>query len=126
MTISQRWNVHEVPCDVVCTGRFYDLFEKREGRWGMVLRQPIYERDRLDPVDHRAKIVLDTEILERFPEGYRHLAYLQLQVGYPVKDDMPGLKGPEVEALYACGKSWLDGEAVSWGPASWDAARSSD
>ena len=38
-------------CDVVCTGRFYDFFERRDGRWGLVLRQPIYEKDRLDPVD---------------------------------------------------------------------------
>src|SRR5215471_17970088 len=33
MTISQRAPVHGVECDVVCTGRFYDFFEKRAGRW---------------------------------------------------------------------------------------------
>jgi hypothetical protein len=31
MTISQRAPVHGVLCDVVCTGRFYDFLEKREG-----------------------------------------------------------------------------------------------
>ncbi|MEK9895971.1 MAG: nuclear transport factor 2 family protein, partial [Burkholderiaceae bacterium] len=36
MTISQRGPVHDVLCDVVCTGRFYDFFEQREGRWGLV------------------------------------------------------------------------------------------
>ena len=41
-------------CDVVCTGRFYDFLEQRDGRWGIVLRQPIYERDRLDPIDPAA------------------------------------------------------------------------
>ena len=50
MTISQRAKVEDVLCDVVCTGRFYDFFEKRD-RWGLVLRQPIYEKDRLDPLD---------------------------------------------------------------------------
>ena len=50
MTISQRAVVEGVPCDVVCTGRFYDFLEKRAGRWGLVLRQPIYEKDRIDPV----------------------------------------------------------------------------
>ena len=54
MTISQRALVHDVECDVVCTGRFYDFFEKRERGWGLVLRQPIYEKDRLDPVDPSA------------------------------------------------------------------------
>ena len=109
MTISQRADVDGVRCDVVCTGRFYDFLEKREGRWGVVLRQPIYEKDRLDPVDPSAKLVLDRELLERFPEGYRHLAYLQTKIGFEVKPDMPGLKGPAVQALYARGASWLAG-----------------
>ena len=51
MTISQRAEVEGVLCDVLCTGRFYDFLEKRDGRWGIVLRQPIYEKDRMDPVD---------------------------------------------------------------------------
>jgi hypothetical protein len=109
MSILQRARVHDVLCDVTCIGRFYDFFEKRSGRWGLVLRQPIYEKDRLDPVEPAATLSLDRSILERFPEGYRHLAYLQTQIGYKVKPDMPGLKGPEVEALYARGKRWLSG-----------------
>ncbi len=112
MTISQRAVVHDVPVDVVCTGRFYDFLEKRNGRWGMVLRQPIYEKDRMDPVDPAAKLALDRARLERFPEGYRHLAYLQTSIGFTVKPDMPGLKGPEVEALYARGRGWLDGKPL--------------
>src|SRR5687768_17203729 len=72
MTISQRATVEGVLVDVVCTGRFYD-FLRRGGpgsppgtglktspygteqatadRWGIVRRQPIYEKDRMDPVD---------------------------------------------------------------------------
>jgi len=110
MTISQRALVHDVLCDVVCTGRFYDFFEKRGDKWGIVLRQPIYEKDRLDPLDPSASLSLDREILEKFPEGYRHLAYLQQNIGYEVKRDMPGLKGPDVEALYARGAEWLDSQ----------------
>jgi hypothetical protein len=109
MTISQRAPVEGVICDVVCTGRFYDFFEKRNGRWGLVLRQPIYEKDRLDPVDPAAKIVLDQDLLNRFPEGYRHLAYLQSRIGYKVKTDMPGIEGPELDALYVRGARWLEG-----------------
>ena len=33
MTVSQRATVEGVLCDIVCTGRFYDFVEKREGRW---------------------------------------------------------------------------------------------
>jgi hypothetical protein len=113
MTISQRASVDGVPCDVVCTGRFYDFLEKRQGRWGLVLRQPIYEKDRLDPVDPAARLELDRALLARFPEGYRHLAYLQTRIGYAVKPDMPGLDGPEVEALYRRGETWLAGGALA-------------
>ena len=109
MTISQRGMVHDVLCDVVCTGRFYDFLERRDGRWGIVLRQPIYEKDRMDPVDPAARLELSPATLARFPEGYRHLAYLQDGVGYDVKTDMPGLDGPEVDALYQRGARWLAG-----------------
>ena len=112
MTITQRAPVHGVECDVVCTGRFYDFFERRDGRWAIVLRQPIYEQDRLSPVDPAASLELDRAALERFPVGYRHLAYLQTQLGFTVKPDMPGLKGPEVEALYARGRAWLAGKPL--------------
>ena len=112
MTIAQRGPVEGVPCDVVCTGRFYDFIDRRGGRWGLVLRQPIYEKDRLDPVDPVAELALDRELLAQFPEGYRHLAYLQVRIGYTVKRDMPGLDGPEVEALYARGDRWLKGEPL--------------
>jgi SnoaL-like domain len=112
MTISQRGDVDGVLCDVVCTGRFYDFVEKRADKWGVVLRQPIYEKDRIDPVDPSASLKLDAKLLERFPQGYRHLAYIQTKIGYEVKPDMPGLKGLAVQALYARGRAWLDGGSL--------------
>ncbi|MCK1362487.1 nuclear transport factor 2 family protein [Bradyrhizobium sp. 199] len=111
MTISQRAPVHDVLCDVVCTGRFYDFLEKRHGRWGIVRRQPIYEKDRIDPVDPAATLRLDQKALAALPEGYRHLAYMQELIGYKVKRDMPGLIGAEVEKLYGDGRTWLAGKA---------------
>ncbi|MGY4498828.1 hypothetical protein ACVWYH_002759 [Bradyrhizobium sp. GM24.11] len=111
MTISQRALVHDVLCDVVCTGRFYDFLEKRQGKWGIVRRQPIYEKDRIDSVDPAAALRLDQQALATLPEGYRHLAYMQELIGYKVKRDMPGLIGPEVEKLYGEGRDWLAGKA---------------
>ncbi len=112
MTISQRAPVEGVMCDVVCTGRFYDFLEKRKGRWGIVLRRLAYEKDRLDPIDPGAKLVLDPKLLAQFPEGYRHLGYLQTKNGFTVKRDLPGLEGPELDALYAKGAAWLKGKKL--------------
>jgi hypothetical protein len=112
MTISQRGLVQGVLYDVVCTGRFYDFLEKRSGRWGLVLRQPIYEKDRIDPVDPAATLELDQAELAALPAGYRHLAHIQIGIGYKVKMDMPQLTGPEVDALYARGAAWLAGRSI--------------
>jgi len=109
MTINQRAPVDDVLVDVVCTGRFYDFLEKRQGRWGIVRRQPIYEKDRMDPVDPAARLTLEPARLASLPEGYRHLGYLQSKVGFTVKTDLPGLRGPAVEKLYAEGAAWLAG-----------------
>jgi hypothetical protein len=107
--------IEGVECDVVCTGRFYDFLEKRRGKWGMVLRQPIYERDRLNPVDPTTAPKLDKAQLARFPVGYRHLAYLQSKIGYKVKPNMPGIDGPVVTSLYASGAEWLKGKKLNTG-----------
>jgi hypothetical protein len=111
MTINQRATVDQVAVDVVCTGRFYDFFEKRQERWAIVRRQPIYEKDRMDPVDPAARLTLDASLLAQFPEGYRHLGYLQSKNGYQVKNGLPGLRGDAVAKLYAEGKGWLAGSA---------------
>jgi len=109
MTISQRGSCEGETVDVVCTGRFYDFFEKRTGKWAIVRRQPIYEKDRMDPVDPSVRIKLDPDLLGSIPEGYRHLGYLQTKLGFKVKRDLPQLKGAEVEKLYRHGSAWLDG-----------------
>jgi len=77
------------------------------------MRQPIYEKDRIDPVVPGTLPKLDRELLASFPEGYRHMAYMQTKAGYNVKTDMPGATGPELDALYAKGTAWLRGDAIT-------------
>ena len=113
MTISQRGVVHGELVDVVCTGRFYDFFARYEGRWCIARRQPIYEKDRMDPVDPSVRLTLDTEVLGRFPVGYQHLGYLQQEAGQQVKLDLPGLHGEAVRRVYQDGQDWLSGQTKS-------------
>lgn len=110
--ISQRAAVHDVPCDIECYGRFYDFLERRDGRWAIVQRQPVYDRDRLLPVAGQSAPPLDAERLARFPAGYRHLAYAQSLMGMNVRTDLPGRSGPEIAALYARGEKWLAGNDI--------------
>jgi hypothetical protein len=112
MTISQRGEVEGVLCDVVCTGRFYDFFERRLGRWGLMLRQPIYEKDRIDPVDPQARLALDQAALARLPKGYRHLAYIQQLFGSTVKLDLAHPLAQEVDRLSPRGEAWLAGGSL--------------
>lgn len=109
MKIEQRAQVHGTTVDVTCSGRFYDFLERRGQRWGIVRRQPIYERDRLDVLDPAADLSLDPDLLATFPEGYRYLAYAQSQIGYRIASGLPGLTGPAVECLYSEGEAWLAG-----------------
>jgi hypothetical protein len=94
---------------VLCTCRFYDFLERRAEGWGIVLRQGVYDKDWLDPVAPDATLHLDSQLLNAFPKGYRHLACLQTRLGCTVKKDMPQSEGPEIEALYRSGDVWLKG-----------------
>lgn len=109
MTISARADVHDTPCEVTCWGRFYDLWQKGDGAWKLAERAVIYERDRLDALDGARFPPLDAAVLELFPAGYRHLAYVQRANGANVIAGLPGLTGPAVEELYATGRRWLGG-----------------
>lgn len=114
LRIMQRGEVEGVLCDVTCIGRVYDFYEKRGGRWGLVLRQPIYERDFITPVDPAQTVTLDAARLAGLPDGYARLGYLQSGLGYEIKPDMPTESGPELEALVAEGERWLAGGELSW------------
>lgn len=112
MKIEQRAQLNGLDVDVTCSGRFYDFLERRDSRWAIVRRQPIYERDRIDLLDLSAALELDPERLATFPVGYRHLAYLQESVGYTVLKGLPGLTGDSVELLYDEGTAWLNGSVT--------------
>src|SRR4030088_81372 len=75
MQIAQRGPVEGVVCDVVCAGRSCYCRDNRRVMGAGVRRQPIYERDRMSPVDPAAKLKLDKKLLARFPECHPVLAH---------------------------------------------------
>ena len=113
MILSVRLRIGDIPCDVECFGRFYDLLEKRNDGWRISVRRCIYEKDRIEPLIPAASLQLDQNVLDQYPEGYRHLAYAQVKAGLKIPTDLPGLDGPALQQLYESGKAWLAGEAES-------------
>jgi hypothetical protein len=107
MSINVRSQLDGVEVDAVCTGRFFDRVERRDGVWRLFKRSVIYEKDRIDPVDPGATVSLDPALLARFPEGYRHLAYLQTKNGARVNPNLPTARGEALEKLLVEAKAWL-------------------
>jgi len=102
-----RESVDDVEVDVTCHGRFFDRLVRHEGAWTILRRGVIYEKDRIDPVSPDATLTLDPAILSRFPEGYRHVAYVQSKRGMNVATDRPTLPSPELDVLYREANAWL-------------------
>jgi SnoaL-like domain len=121
IAITQRAPLDGVLCDVNSLARHFDFWEKRPeksdtARWGLVLRETIFDKADFSPVEHGAQLAVDKSLLNQFPAEYAALAYLQEKAGYTVRRDMPhGWRGPEVEALYRRGEAWLAGRlAKPW------------
>ncbi len=115
VTIQVRAPVEGVLCDVLAAARFYDFFERREDVWAIALRQLIYEKDRIDPIDPAGpRPVLDPALLASYPEAIRYFAYIQVRSGWDPKRDTPTLRSPECERLYEAGRRWLEGDALAW------------
>lgn len=107
MILMVRGKLQGAEVDVTCYGRFYDRFVKQDGHWRIGQRIPIYEKDRLDPLDPSATLTLDPQILSSHPDGYRHLAYLQSSSGASITADLPIPNSAALSRLYSEGDNWL-------------------
>ena len=107
MILMVRANVQDVEVDVTCFGRFYDRFVRHENEWRISKRVPVYERDRLNPVDPGVTVTLDPASLAGFAEGYRHLAYVQMLGGATLTPGLPTAGSEEEARLCAEGAAWL-------------------
>ncbi len=115
MVLLVRGVLQSVEVDVTNHGKTYDRFVRHDGRWRIKVRVPIYERDRMDPVDPAATVKLDPGELARYPYGYRHLAYLQAAEGARIIPDLPTPESTALARLYADGSAWLAAACSSEG-----------
>jgi hypothetical protein len=107
LTLTVRAPLNGTAAEVTCHGRFFDRVEKRDGVWRIVRRSVIYEMDRIDALEPGARLELDREQLERYPEGYRHLAYLQMRAGTKVAQGLPTADPESQRMLLREARAWL-------------------
>jgi len=108
MSIMVRGALDNQVVDITCTGRFYDRVEKRDGKWKILKRNVIYEKDRMDLLDPSAQLTLDPHRLNKYPEGYQHLAYLQSTHGADVSVHLATGSGPALDTLVLEAQEWLN------------------
>ena len=66
-----------------------------------------YEKDRMDLVNPGALLELDAQKLAQFPEGYRHLAYLQSSHGAQVSPHLATAQGDAFDRLLQEAQAWI-------------------
>ena len=107
MAILVRGKLNDVAVDVHCIGQFFDRVEQRDGQWRIAKRNVIYDKDTMTPVNPGEPLELSEERLLRFPQGYRHLAYLQSFNGGNVNPELPTSGSEASQQLRLEAQQWL-------------------
>ena len=107
-TLMFRSHMGEVEADVWVLLRYLDRFVREGGVWKLLERQPIYIKDRLDPVIPGTTIPIDLELLAQCPPGCRFLIYASRAAGAPpASSEAITFNTPRAEAVYAADEAWL-------------------
>jgi hypothetical protein len=109
VTIMVRAKTDAGEVDTTSFARFYDRLERRDGKWKLLKRTAIYEKDRADPVSQPALPAAFFEGLDQYPAEVRFLASSLKRVGAQLSKTIVFDKTPESSALYQQGTAWLAG-----------------
>ncbi|WP_174297201.1 nuclear transport factor 2 family protein [Sphingomonas bacterium] len=107
MQITLGGELSGVACASSTMARHLDRWEKREGLWGLLSRETIYDRDHLyalKPGDH---IEVENDLYESFPPAYRAIGYFMTKMGYPVSTEVPVLRSDAERNRIAEAHRWL-------------------
>ena len=107
MVVMSRKSIGSVEVDLTGFVRMIDCFVRADGRWRILERFPLYERDRLDLVDKTDAIDIDLTPLVDYPSGLRHIAFVQRANGRDIPAPMLAMSGKGFPAAYAKWRDWL-------------------
>ncbi|MCJ1309792.1 hypothetical protein MMC25_003453 [Agyrium rufum] len=112
VTITCRFTFENgVEMDNEADCRFFFMLEKRQGRWGVVFYTLLFDKDKMVPVSPGRTVDIPEDEVNKFPSGYRYLAWCESKIHQPPKMDL-NAHGPERDVLYAKCKAWLEGKEV--------------
>jgi SnoaL-like domain len=109
IVILVRQKIGDVLADMTSYARFLDRLERASGRWAIVERAAIYERDRLDPVEPSegfSRLFTATD-LTVYPEPYRYMAARLVAAGRALAPVVYSDGSPHTAQLYARYEDWL-------------------
>lgn len=108
ISILMRGLLNDRLVDVTTHGRFIDFLRKVDGQWRIQSREPIYDKDTLQPVEPGVVLELDEAKLAGQPVGFRHMAYVQAARGMNIITTIPAPNSEEARQLYRRADAWLD------------------
>lgn len=111
VTITCRFTFDGIEMDNEADCRFFFMLAKRDGKWGVCRYTLLFDKDKMVPVHPGRSFDIPIKEVEKYPSGYRYLAWCENQIGNAPKLDL-NAHGPERDILYAKCKAWLDGENV--------------
>src|SRR5713101_1728791 len=112
IVITVRQKIGGVLADMTSYARFLDRLERRSGRWAILERTAVYERDRLDPVEPSEafdKLFTESDF-SIYPEAYRYMAARLAAAGRALAPVVYRDGSPHTEQLYVRYEAWLAGE----------------
>jgi len=106
-----RQEISGVLADMTSYARFLDRLARCDGRWMILERTAIYERDRLDPVEPSEAFdkLFKASDLAVYPEAYRYMAARLVGAGRALAPVVYHDGSPHTDQLYARYDAWLAG-----------------
>jgi SnoaL-like domain len=111
VVILVRQKISGVLADMTSYARFLDRLARRDGRWMILERTAIYERDRLDPVEPSEAFdkLFKASDLAVYPEAYRYMAARLVAAGRALAPVVFRDGSPHTDQVYARYDAWLAG-----------------
>jgi hypothetical protein len=112
VAIMVRQKIGGALADLTSHARFLDRIERRGGRWMILERTAIYERDRLDPVEpsEAFEALFKAADLSAYPEAYRYMAARLVAAGRTLAPVVYRDGSPHTEQIYARYDAWIAGK----------------